>query len=92
MPDTTFVIEYDMLTTLLCTDGSAAARPAKDGRPHPPLTGGGRDKGQPTVAGEQDLPQLRTDLYKKQEEIDAWKREMESIRREMRPPASNRQE
>lgn len=83
---------YEVTATLPRTDGSAAARPAKDGRPHPPVTGGGRDNGQPTAADEQDLQQLRTDLNRKKEEIDALKREMESMRGELRPPASKRQE
>ena len=36
--------------------------------------------------------QLMTDLNKKNEEIDALKKEMESIRREMKQPASKPRE
>lgn len=76
--DTTFVIDCDMFATLPRTDGSAVARPAEDGRPQSPATGGDRDKGHV----EQDLQQLRTDLNRKKEEIDAlkgrWNRSEES--------------
>jgi hypothetical protein len=91
-PETTFVIDYEMLATLPRGDASAAAGPATDGQPRPTVTGEAEDREEPTEASNQDLQQIRTDLDKKNEEIDALKKEMESIRQEMRQPASKPRE
>lgn len=91
-PDTTFVIDYEMLATLPGTDGSAAAGSATAGGPASDRAGELKDQRQPTADDEQELQQIRTDLNKKNEEIDALKKEVESIRQELKQPASRPRE
>ena len=91
-PDTTFVIDYDVLASLPRADDAPPTNHATAGQPRTSATGGTKDKGQPAAADDRDLQQIRTDLNKKNEEIDALKKEMESIRREMKQPASNPRE
>ncbi|MEX5212603.1 MAG: hypothetical protein NW703_00405 [Nitrospiraceae bacterium] len=87
-PDTTFVIDYEMLATLSDTDGSAVDGTTTAGGSAPDRAGEPRTQGQPTAADEQELRQIRTDLNKKNEEIDALKKEVESIRQELKQPTS----
>lgn len=85
--DTTFVIDYERLAALPLGDASPSTGTVTAGQPQTPVTGGTKSQGQPTETSDRDLQQIRTDLNKKNEEIDALKKEMESIRREMKQPA-----
>lgn len=91
-PDTTFVIDYTVLATMPHPDGSVTTGPATAGQPRTTLPEEAKEKGQPTEVNDRELQQIRTDLDKKNEEIDALKKEMESIRREMKQPATKPQE
>jgi hypothetical protein len=82
-PETTFVIDYAALAQLPASEDKATPTATQAGHPA---------KGSPTPPGatevrDQDLQQIKDDINKKNAEVEALKKEMEDIRRELGKPA-----
>lgn len=85
-PETTFVIDYEALAKLPASEDKATSTATQADHP---AKGTSKPPGA-TEVRDQDLQQIKDEINKKNEEVEALKKEMEDIRRELGKPTPKR--